>query len=241
MNPRASVLDAAAVQRFARHIALPEIGPDGQQRLIAARVVVAGGDGAAETAARYLAAAGVGALRLVAAGDGARWDDDLRGSNPKVVVEHHGWPRDGAEWVAVLEGADLVVRSGFDDDAMLRAALRHGIPAVVFRGRYESVDLIAFRHQGPCPHAPLDVPAQASTPPQSGYGDGDGDGDGATAIVAGTLAATEALHLLLGNGGTARARHLRLPLGGLPPLTQEIPWSPECFACGGSGTEMSFS
>jgi len=231
----AASVDAAAVQRFARQIALPEIGPDGQQRLVAARVVVAGGNVAAETAARYLAAAGVGALRLVGAGDGARRDDDLNGSNPNVVVEHRGWPRDGTEWVAALQGADLVVRSGFDDDAMLRAALRHGIPAVVFRGRDEAVDLIAFRHQGPCPHAPLEVPTQASVSSQHG------DGDGATAIVAGTLAATEALHLLLGNGGPARARHLTLPLDGREPRTQEIPWSPECFACGGSGTEMSFS
>lgn len=232
MNTSGSVLDAAAIQRFARQIALPEIGPDGQQRLAAARVVVAGGDGAAETAARYLAAAGVGTLRLVGdAGGDAVWDDELRASNPAVVVEHRAWPGDGAAWVKVLDAADLVVRSGFDDDAMLRAALRHGLPTVVFRGRHESVEVIAFRRQGPCPHAPLDVPTQASLPPQ----------EGAAAIVAGTLAATEALHLLLGNGGAARARHLSLRLDGREPQTQELPWSPECFACGGSGAEMSFS
>ncbi|HET6282919.1 MAG TPA: hypothetical protein VFH73_18305 [Polyangia bacterium] len=230
MNARASVLDAAAVQRFARQITLPEIGPDGQQRLAVARVVVAGGDAAAETATRYLAAAGVGTLCLVGGVAGEWLDDDLRGSNPNVTVDHRAWPDDGAAWLAALDGADLVVRSGFEDDAMLRAAVRRGIPAVVFRGRDEAVDVISFRHQGPCPHAPLDVPAQAPTGPQ----------DGAAAVVAGALAATEALHLLLGNGGPAPARHLKLPLDGGQPRTQEIPWSPACFACGGSGMEMSF-
>lgn len=231
MHTRAGVLDVAAVQRYARQIALPEIGPEGQRRLAAARVVVAGGDAAATTAARYLAAAGVGTLSLLGGPPAGVAGDELTGSNPDVAVTRGAWPPDGAHWLAALTGADLVVRSGFDDDAMLRAAIRHGIPAVVMRGREDGIELIAFRRQGPCPHAPLDVPSQAAAPAE----------DGPASVVAGTLAATEALHLLLGNGGEARARHLNLPLDGRPPRTQEIPWSPECFACGGGGTEMSFS
>ena len=49
-------------ERFARQIALPEIGPDGQARISAARVAVIGGDIAAATAASYLRAAGIGEL-----------------------------------------------------------------------------------------------------------------------------------------------------------------------------------
>ena len=44
------------VARYARHIALPEIGAEGQARISAARVAVVGGDLAAETAALYLRA-----------------------------------------------------------------------------------------------------------------------------------------------------------------------------------------
>jgi hypothetical protein len=223
------ILNAAAVQRYARQIALPEIGPEGQERLAAACVVVAGGDSAAEVAAHYLAAAGIGALRLV--GGNTAWDVDLRGSQPDITLDHRLWPADGAEWMAALAKAHAIVRSGFDDDSMMRAALRHGLPAVIVRGREDGIELIAFRRQGPCPHAPLDVPFHRSVPPQ----------DGAPAVVAGTLAAAEALHVLLGSGGEARARHMSLPLDGRAPRTQDIPWSPECFACGGNGTEMSFS
>jgi hypothetical protein len=57
------------IERYARHILLPDVGGVGQKRLLAAAVVVElGPDPAAESAAlAYLAAAGVG--RLVLAGD----------------------------------------------------------------------------------------------------------------------------------------------------------------------------
>jgi len=51
-------VDVADVTRYARHISLPEIGPEGQARISAARVAVVGADLAAETAATYLRAAG---------------------------------------------------------------------------------------------------------------------------------------------------------------------------------------
>ena len=55
-------MDRDAAHRYARQIALPEIGPEGQARICGARVAVVGDDLAAETAALYLAAAGVGAV-----------------------------------------------------------------------------------------------------------------------------------------------------------------------------------
>jgi hypothetical protein len=222
-------MDAAAATRFARQVALPEVGPAGQARVCAARVAIVGRDLAAETAARYLAAAGVGTLRLV--GGRPEWDADLRGSNPAVVIEHEPRPSQGPAWLDALDDADLVVRAGFDDDAMLNAAVRLGIPAVTARAADDTVDVVSFRKHGPCPHAPLDVPVVASVPSP----------DGAASVVAGTVAATEALHVLIGNGGDARARLIRIPLGGGDATTQEMPWTPECFACGGTGKEMSFS
>jgi hypothetical protein len=137
------------------------------------------------------------------------------------------------------------VRSGFDDDAMLRAAIRLGLPAVVVRADDTQVDMVSFRRQGPCPHLALDLPEVQAAPTDGGP----------AAVVAAHLAAAEALLVLVEGGegpdvtqgspsprrGSGRARHLRLPLDGGPPRTNDIPWTPECFACGGSSTEMTFA
>jgi hypothetical protein len=219
-------VDLAQVRRFSRQIALAEIGSEGQQRLLAATVALAGGDLIVETAARYLAGAGVGRF-VVLGGEPAA----LAAEDGGAEVLRRSWPRGGADWLEALAGCSLVVRSGFDDDALLRATVRLGIPLVVARAGREGVDLLSFRRHGPCPHAALDVPAR----PASGGGD-----DPASAVVAGTLAAAEAAWRLARPDDPPRARQLRLPAGG-PPLTQELPWTPECFLCGGSGREAALT
>ncbi len=258
-------MEPDAAQRYLRQIALPEIGPDGQARIAAAVVAVAAeaeGDLTAEVVARYLAAGGVGTLRLIGGGDAvpaATFEASLRASNPDAAIQTRAWPVDGDAWVAALEGVDLVVRTGFDDDPMLRAAVRLGIPAVLLRALDDRVELLALREQGPCPHVELAIPPRRAQ----------GAPAGASAVVAATLGAAEALLLLVrrrhheeaprttdddeaaiaaeppasrrAKRVNARARHLVLPLDGSAPRVQEIPWSPECFACGGGAVEMVLS
>jgi hypothetical protein len=185
---------------------LPDIGVEGQERLLAAEVALVGSGLALEAATRYLSGAGVRRFRMIGADE---------------------WPADGEAWLQALRGTTLVVRAGFDDDPMLRAAVRLGVPVVVVRGGRAGADVVSFRHHGPCPHAALDVPARASDP---------GPDDGGLAVVAGTLAAAEACWRIASPAEGPRARHLKLSPQG-EPQAQDIPWAPECFLCGGQSRE----
>jgi len=183
------------VARYARHIALPEIGAEGQARISAARVAVIGGDPAAETAALYLRAAGIGEVHELTP---LTSDHELR------------------MWNEVVRRFDLVLRSGFDDHPMDAAATRLGLPVIVVRATPTAVDMVLFSGRAPAPDAGVDVPFKAAAEPPA---------NGPSAVLAGTLAAAEALHVLVREASgpfKERIRHMRLPLDGREPLVQEI-------------------
>ena len=181
-------MDVVDVARYARHIALPEIGPAGQARIGAARVAVVGDDLTAETAVTYLKAAGVGHLISVR----------------------------GAASHFPLADVDLIVRSGFDDTPVDAAAARLGLPAIFVRATPDAVDMVSFSGRVPSPEARPETPFTAA---------GTAATDDASAVLAGTLAAAEALQMIVRESSgafTPRVRHMRLPLDGREPLVQDI-------------------
>ncbi|MBW1722093.1 MAG: HesA/MoeB/ThiF family protein [Deltaproteobacteria bacterium] len=116
--------------RYDRQIMMPEIGEEGQERLKEARVVIAGVGGLGSPAALYLAAAGVGTLRIIDRDVVERsnlnrqilhWEGDLgrkkidsaleklTSLNPHVKVEALGETIDEENAGRLVEGFDLIV------------------------------------------------------------------------------------------------------------------------------------
>jgi molybdopterin/thiamine biosynthesis adenylyltransferase len=142
------------IERYARHLVLAEIGGPGQQRLKAARVGLVGLGGVGAPAALYLAAAGVGTLRLIdddavalsnlqrqivfAAADVGRpkveaGAETLTALNPHVVIEPAAQRLDAANASRLIAGCDVVI-DGTDDFAtrftVNAACVAAGVPLV---------------------------------------------------------------------------------------------------------------
>lgn len=205
-------------ERYARHILLKEIGGPGQQRLKAANVVIVGAGGLGAPAALYLAAAGVGRLRLI--------DDDavsldnlqrqiifrstdvgapkvdraqiaLAALNDNVAVEIERQRLTEANATYLLNGADIVL-DGTDDFetrfAVNAAARALGVPLVSGAvGRWDG-QVAVFASGGPCYRCFVpETPPDAETCARVGV-------VGALTGVIGSLMALEAIKLIAESG-----------------------------------------
>ncbi len=236
------------IERYARHLVLAEIGGPGQQRLKAARVAILGMGGVGAPAALYLAAAGVGGLRLidddrVALSNLQRQiafsEDDLgrlkveagqaRLTALNAHVEIEAAPErltpDNAGWL--LEGCDLVL-DGTDDFATRFAAnaacVASGVPLVSGAlGRW-SGQVGVFRGR-PCYRCLVaEAPPDAETCARVGV-------VGAVAGVVGSMAALEAVKLITGAGEPLEGRLLLYDGLAGTARTVRLAADPACPVC----------
>jgi len=243
-------------ERYSRHLLLPEVGEAGQLRLQASRVLVIGAGGLGSPAAFYLAAAGVGRLRIA--------DDDLvdrsnlqrqilhteaRIGEPKVASAQATLsalnPRTDIEAVAervtsanierLLEGVDLVLdgADNFPVRYLLNdACVKLGIPLVYgavqrFEGQVSVFDAGRQRGQAPCYRCLFPEPPAPEFAPNCS----EAGVLGVLPGVIGLLQATEAIKLLLGIGEPLRGRLLHFDALAMRFRDLRLRPDPDCVVC----------
>jgi len=244
------------LERYSRHLRLPQVGVDGQRRLQAARVLVVGAGGLGSPAAYYLAAAGIGTLRLI--------DDDvvdrsnlqrqilhtdarvgmpkvesaaiaLRALNPTVRVEAVAERLRADNVERVLEGIDVVLDGS--DNFPLRyllndACVKLGKPLVYgavqqFEGQVSVFDAGRHRGQAPCYRCLFPEPPAPEFAPNCA----EAGVFGVLPGIVGLLQATEVLKLLLDLGDSLRGRLLGFDALAMRFRELRLPPDPDCPVC----------
>jgi molybdopterin/thiamine biosynthesis adenylyltransferase/rhodanese-related sulfurtransferase len=249
-TPRA--LDADQKNRYSRHVLLPEVGLEGQLKLLDAKVLLLGAGGLGSPTALYLAAAGVGTLGLV--------DDDvvdvsnlqrqvihttdgvgipkvdsaeraIKDLNPGVNVVKYDTRLDGSNIMEIIEGYDVIVDGvdNFPTRYLLNdATVRLKIPVV-------SASILGFDGQlsvfapydGPCYRCLYPTPPPAELAPSCGA-------NGVLGVLPGTmglLQATEVVKLIVGVGDPLIGRLLLYDALAASFTELKVRRDPDCPIC----------
>jgi adenylyltransferase/sulfurtransferase len=246
-------LSRAEVYRYSRHLILPEVGVEGQQKLKAASILLVGAGGLGSPAALYLAAAGVGHLGMVdfdvvdesnlqrqvlhgTKDVGQSKLDSARARisdlNPHVDVAIYQTRLTAHNALDILRGYDLVI-DGTDNFATRYltndACVLLNIPNVygsIFRFEGQ-VSVFATPH-GPCYRCLFREPPPPGLVPSCA----EGGVLGVLPGTIGTLQATEAIKLLLGVGEPLVGRLLLYDALQARFRTVNLRKDPNCPACG---------
>jgi len=214
-------LTAEQRDRYSRHLLLPEVGIEGQQKLLDAKVLLLGAGGLGSPAALYLAAAGVGTLGIVdddtvdlsnlqrqvihsservgvAKVDSA--EQTITALNPDVTVKKYPVRLGSENIMDILPGYDIVVDGldNFPTRYLLNdASVRLQIPVVSAAILGFEGQLSVFKpYDGPCYRCLFPVPPPAELAPSCGA-------NGVLGVLPGTmglLQSTEVIKLILGEG-----------------------------------------
>ncbi len=246
-------LSPAEWRRYDRHLSLPGVGPEGQARLKAARVLVVGAGGLGSPTALYLAAAGVGTLALVdhdlvdesnlqrqllhGTRDVGRPKlasarDRLHDVNPHVhVVLHDAWltSANALEIVGaydiVVDGTDNFATRYLINDACVLLG-RPNVHGAIFQ--FDGQASVFATDDGPCYRCLYPEPPPAGTVPNCA----EGGVLGVLPGLIGTIQAVETIKLILDLGETLAGRLLLADTLGMQFRTVRVSRDPNCPACG---------
>ena len=253
------------LRRYNRQVILPDIGRDGQEKLLAAKVLCVGAGGLGSPSALYLAAAGIGTLGLVdddevdlsnlqrqvlfASSDAGRPKAEagqarLQQLNPLITVNCHHQRLTAANAEAIFSQYDLVL-DGSDNFAtkflVNDCAAKLGMPLVYgsilgFDGQMA----VFWAKEGPCYRCMLPKPPSGYVPNCAEAGV-----IGAVAGVIGCMQALEAIKLIVG-GEDWRNQRLQPMVGKLSLISThnwqqtqiDIPKNPACPCCSLSSEQI---
>ena len=249
-TPRA--LTAEQRSRYSRHLLLPEIGLEGQLKLLDAKVLLLGAGGLGAPTALYLAAAGVGTLGVV--------DDDvvdlsnlqrqvihandrigvpkvdsaeqtINSLNPDVKVVKYQTRLDASNIMEIIEGYDVIVDGvdNFPTRYLLNdASVRLKIPVVSASILGFDGQLSVFApYEGPCYRCLYPTPPPAELAPSCGA-------NGVLGVLPGTmgmLQATEVIKLITGAGEPLIGKLLLYEALGATFTELKVRRDPECPIC----------
>ncbi|MBV9818275.1 MAG: molybdopterin-synthase adenylyltransferase MoeB [Solirubrobacterales bacterium] len=245
-------LTAEQRERYSRHLLLPEVGSQGQQKLLDAKVLLLGAGGLGSPTALYLAAAGVGTLGIV--------DDDevdlsnlqrqvihtsdrigtpkvdsaqetITALNPDVNVEKYAVRLGPENIMDILPGWDIVVDGldNFPTRYLLNdASVRLRIPVVSAAILGFEGQLSVFKpYDGPCYRCLFPVPPPAELAPSCGA-------NGVLGVLPGTmgmLQATEVVKLILDAGDPLIGRLLMYDALAARTTEVKVRRDPDCEIC----------
>jgi molybdopterin/thiamine biosynthesis adenylyltransferase/rhodanese-related sulfurtransferase len=248
--------DPDFLERYSRHLRLPQVGLEGQRRLESSRLLLVGAGGLGSPAALYLAAAGVGFIRVVdddrvdrsnlqrqvvhtEAGIGVSKVESaaaaMRALNPRTRVEIVA-ARVGPENVeALIADVDVVIdgSDNFPTRYLLNDACVHLAKPLVYGAvhRFEGQASVfdAGRHRGvlPCYRCLFPAPPSAAEAPNCA----EAGVLGVLPGVIGLLQATEALKLLLGIGDSLSGRLLHFDALRMRFRETRLAPDPDCPVC----------
>jgi adenylyltransferase/sulfurtransferase len=255
---REIALTPGDLSRYSRQLLLPEVGPDGQRRIRAARILCIGAGGLGSPAALYLAAAGVGTLGLV---DADRVDasnlqrqilygtDDvgqpkteraqahLSGLNPDVEIVVHDvrfTSANAEEIVApydvVIDGSDNFPTRYLSNDVCVFAK-KPNIYGSVFRFEGQA-SVFAPHLGGPCYRCLFPEPP----PPGAAPSCAEAGVLGVLPGIIGLIQATEALKLIVGAGDSLAGRLLHFDALKMKFREFNLRRDPQCPVCGDAPT-----
>jgi molybdopterin/thiamine biosynthesis adenylyltransferase/rhodanese-related sulfurtransferase len=257
LPPALSDLSAEELQRYARHLILPEVGVDGQRKLKNGRVLIVGVGGLGSPAALYLAAAGIGTLGMVdfdvveysnlqrqvlhatsAVGKPklVSATERILDVNPHVALIQHEARLTSQNALDIVSGYDVILdgSDNFPTRYLVNdACALLGKPDVYGSiYRFDGQASVFWAARGPCYRCLYREPP----PPELVPSCAEGGVLGVLPGIIGSVQALEALKLLLGEGETLVGRLLLLDAMRLKFREVALEKDPECPLCGSHPT-----